>query len=165
MKRVIIESPYAGDIDRNLRYLRACMADCLRRGEAPFASHGLYTQPGVLDDDKPDERKLGIEAGFAWRDVAEMTVVYCAASSSAAPPLDRECHCKPCPTCGTPTGWLCGYCDQSLGCSAHRIEIEPHVANGCTATPEERAAVDREYADGCVSPRYLSGAQDGGGPS
>ncbi len=76
MKRVIIESPFAGDVETNLRYLRACMADCIRRGEAPFASHGLYTQPGVLRDDVPEERALGIAAGFAWREVAELTVVY-----------------------------------------------------------------------------------------
>lgn len=76
MRRVIIESPYAGDVERNLRYLRAAMRDCLDRDEAPFASHGLYTQPGVLDDAKPEERRLGIEAGFAWRLQAEMTAVY-----------------------------------------------------------------------------------------
>jgi hypothetical protein len=76
MRRVIIESPYAGDVERNLRYLRACMADCLRRGEAPFASHGLYTQDGVLDDTVPAERALGITAGFAWRRMADATVVY-----------------------------------------------------------------------------------------
>lgn len=76
MRRVIIESPYAGDVERNLRYLRACMADSLRRGEAPFASHALYTQPGVLDDMIPAEREQGILAGFAWREVAELTVVY-----------------------------------------------------------------------------------------
>jgi len=76
MRRVILESPYAGDIERNLRYLRACMADCLRRGEAPFASHGLYTQPGVLNDDVPSDRALGIAAGFEWREAAECTVFY-----------------------------------------------------------------------------------------
>ena len=76
MIRVLVESPYAGDVETNLRYLRACMADCFKRGEAPFASHGLYTQPGVLDDDKPDERKLGIEAGFDWGKVAAKIVVY-----------------------------------------------------------------------------------------
>lgn len=76
MRRVIIESPFAGDVERNLRYLRACMADCLVRGEAPFASHGLYTQPGVLDDSIPEERELGIVAGFAWREVAAITAVY-----------------------------------------------------------------------------------------
>lgn len=76
MKRVIIESPFAGDRDRNLRYLRAALRDCLLRGEAPFASHALYTQAGVLDDDKPAERDHGIAAGFAWRHVAQATVVY-----------------------------------------------------------------------------------------
>ncbi len=76
MRRVVIESPYAGDVERNIRYLRACMFDCLQLDEAPFASHGLYTQPGVLDDLVPYERDLGIRAGFAWRDVAEVTVVY-----------------------------------------------------------------------------------------
>lgn len=76
MRLVVIESPYRGDIPRNLRYLRACMADCLARGEAPYASHALYTQPGVLDDDEPEQRELGIRAGFAWRPAADATVVY-----------------------------------------------------------------------------------------
>lgn len=76
MKLVIVESPYSGAIGRNTLYLRACLADCLRRGEAPFASHGLYTQPGVLSDTNATERSLGIEAGFAWRSVADLTVVY-----------------------------------------------------------------------------------------
>jgi hypothetical protein len=46
------------------------------RGEAPIASHLLYTQRGVLDDDVPEERKRGIEAGLAWKLVADKTVVY-----------------------------------------------------------------------------------------
>ena len=75
-RRVIVESPYAGDVERNLAYARACMHDCLTRGEAPFASHALYTQPGVLDDTIPAERKAGIQAGFEWRAVADATVVY-----------------------------------------------------------------------------------------
>jgi hypothetical protein len=73
---VVVESPYAGNIALNEEYARAALADCLHRGEAPYASHLLYTQPGVLDDTDPDERKLGMEAGFAWGDLAEATVVY-----------------------------------------------------------------------------------------
>ena len=76
MKLVIIESPYAGDVEMNLTYLRAAMRDCLLRGEAPFASHALYTQPGVLDDHIPAERDHGIKAGFEWRQAAAATVVY-----------------------------------------------------------------------------------------
>lgn len=66
VKLVVIESPYAGDVAENVRYLRACIADCFRRGETPFASHGLY--PGALDDGMPNQRALGIEAGFAIAD-------------------------------------------------------------------------------------------------
>lgn len=76
MKRVIIESPYAGDVERNVNYARAAMKDCLHRGEAPYASHLLYTQEGVLDDDIPGERELGINAGLAWGVVADLVVVY-----------------------------------------------------------------------------------------
>ncbi len=76
MRRVVIESPYAGDVEKNLRYLRAAMRDCALRGESPYASHALLTQEGVLDDNDPAERLLGIELGFAWRDAADVTVVY-----------------------------------------------------------------------------------------
>ena len=73
---VVVESPFAGDVERNLRYVRAAMHDCLIRGEAPYASHALYTQEGVLDDDIPEERELGIHAGFAFRSQCQKTVVY-----------------------------------------------------------------------------------------
>ena len=75
-RRVIVESPYAGDVETNTAYARAALHDCLSRGEAPIASHLLYTQPGVLNDDVPEERVWGIEAGLAWSSVAEATVVY-----------------------------------------------------------------------------------------
>lgn len=76
MRLVQVESPYAGDVEENVAYARACLADCLRRGEAPFASHLLYTQPGVLRDDDPEERRLGIEAGLSFLRVMDATVVY-----------------------------------------------------------------------------------------
>lgn len=76
MRLVIIESPYAGDVDANVEYARRCVRDSLSRGEAPIASHLLYTQPGILDDDIPAERQWGIDAGLAWRRVAEATAVY-----------------------------------------------------------------------------------------
>lgn len=77
MKRVVIESPYAGDVERNTRYARLCTHDSLLRGESPFASHLLYTQAEVLDDSIEEERNLGMEAGFAWGEAAELIAVYC----------------------------------------------------------------------------------------
>lgn len=77
MRRVIIESPYAGNWWQrwlNRRYARAAMRDCLIRGEAPIASHLLYTQ--VLNDGDPVEREWGIHAGLAWMKSADASVVY-----------------------------------------------------------------------------------------
>ena len=80
MRLVLIESPYAAPtpegIARHVAYVRAAMADCFQRGEAPWASHATYTAVGVLDDTKPDERRLGIEAGLAWGSRADATVAY-----------------------------------------------------------------------------------------
>lgn len=76
MRLVILESPYAGDVERNIDYARRCVRDSLLRGEAPIASHLLYTQPGILDDNVSVERKHGIDAGLARRRVADASVVY-----------------------------------------------------------------------------------------
>lgn len=77
MRLVILESPYAGDVEKNVEYARRCLRDSLLRGEAPIASHLLYTQPGVLNDADPGERALGIEAGLAWHDPeTTVAVVY-----------------------------------------------------------------------------------------
>lgn len=76
MKLVIIETPYAGDVEANIAYARACMVDSLLRGEAPFASHLLYTQDGILNDMNEQERKIGIESGFAWGEHADLVAVY-----------------------------------------------------------------------------------------
>lgn len=76
---VIVESPYAGseaEIRRNMKYVRAAMRDCFLRGEVPFASHALYTQPGVLDDKKPEERRMGIEGGYAFWSACDKVVFY-----------------------------------------------------------------------------------------
>jgi hypothetical protein len=83
MRRVILESPYAGDVPANVDYARQCLRDSLLRGEAPIASHLLYTQPGVLRDDDKTERAMGIAAGLAWGVTADATVVYSQPSHEA----------------------------------------------------------------------------------
>lgn len=78
MPPVIIESPFRGGStgieQRNAIYLDECLYDSLLRGEAPFASHGLY--PRVLSDRQPAERALGIEAGHVWMRRAALVAVY-----------------------------------------------------------------------------------------
>lgn len=74
MRRVILESPYAGNVTENLSYLNECIRDSLLRGEAPFASHLMYTS--AFDDAKPEERRIGIEAGYEWWDAADAVIFY-----------------------------------------------------------------------------------------
>lgn len=80
MKLVLIESPLAANpgrsVEDHIRYAKACMRDSIWRGEAPYASHLLYAQPGILDDLIPAEREFGIEAGLAWGARADLTAVY-----------------------------------------------------------------------------------------
>lgn len=87
-RRVIIESPFAGDRARNVQYGLRALRDSLMRGEAPFASHLLYTM--VLDDKVKLERAHGISAGFEWGRVAEATVVYTDYGISAGMALGIE---------------------------------------------------------------------------
>lgn len=41
---VIIESPYAGDVARNVKYARLALCDSIARGEAPIAFHLVYPE-------------------------------------------------------------------------------------------------------------------------
>jgi hypothetical protein len=98
MKLVVIESPFSGDFWRNTAYARECMRDSLARGEAPFASHLLYTQDGILSDSVPEDREYGIRAGLAWARHADLTAVYTDLGISegmAAGIQDAERVCRP----------------------------------------------------------------------
>lgn len=117
MRRVIMESPYAGDVEANVAYARACLRDCLVRGEAPIASHLLYTQPGVLDDDVPEERKLGIRAGLEWRALCDAGVFY----------IDR--------------GWSRGMQESRDTYQREGIPIEERTLPGYVAPPATSEAV------------------------
>ena len=78
MNLIVIESPFAGDEAANLSYVRWAMSFCFQElGSAPYASHALYTQPGVLRDHLPEERKLGMRAGFSWGALATERGVFC----------------------------------------------------------------------------------------
>lgn len=74
MELVVIESPLAGDFERNIKYARLCALDCLNKGEAPYASHLFFIQ--MLSDEIRMERDLGIKAGFYWANAASKRVVY-----------------------------------------------------------------------------------------
>lgn len=82
MKRVkyrplcIIESPYSGDVETNLAYLSLCIADSIKRGETPYASHQMIAAASALDDSDPEERQLGIDCGLALYPYARSVAFY-----------------------------------------------------------------------------------------
>lgn len=126
MRRVVLESPFAGDIPSNLKYARACLRDCLLRGESPVASHCLLTQEGVLDDADKVERAIGINAGHAWMHVADAVVVY----------TDR----------GISRGMEAGI----LTASFHNITVEYRSLHGLTLpqfTPKELEEIKQKWND------------------
>lgn len=84
MRRVYVESPFAGrgvtlsfgraqDAGKNIDYARALCRFLALRGDAPFASHLVATQ--YLDDNVPEERKIGIETCLTWGVCAQATIV------------------------------------------------------------------------------------------
>lgn len=74
----MIESPYRNEnpdlVRINTEYARRCMTHSLLRGEAPFASHLLYTQ--TLNDSTTVERDLGVACGNHWGAVADLFAFY-----------------------------------------------------------------------------------------
>lgn len=72
--RVVVATPFAGKLTRNILYAQRAMKDSLQRGEAPFLSHLLY--PQVLRDDIIAERTLGLKCERAFLRTAELLAVY-----------------------------------------------------------------------------------------
>jgi len=77
MTRVYVASPFRGanreETRQNIVYARLCMLDSLGRGESPYLSHLLITQ---VFAETPELREVGLGAGDAWRDAAQIVAAY-----------------------------------------------------------------------------------------
>lgn len=62
MKLVYICSPYAGDIETNIRFAKDACLYAAEHGCAPVGVHLLY--PQILDDSIPAQRVIGIQMGL-----------------------------------------------------------------------------------------------------
>jgi len=72
--RVVIESPWAGNVNANRLYALRCLRDSLQQGESPFMSHLLY--PLVSENFSREERDRGMKAGREWIEVADRLIMY-----------------------------------------------------------------------------------------
>lgn len=77
MKRVFVCSPFRAEDDDELRkhlaYAEAAKLDCLGRGESPYVPHTSLTTV-LLETEL--ERQLGMRAGRAWLESADLVAVY-----------------------------------------------------------------------------------------
>lgn len=75
MKLIVVESAFASNDQytqpENVTFARRVCRYIALQGHAPFASHLLYTQADILDDDVSEEREHGIAAGLAWAEHAD----------------------------------------------------------------------------------------------
>lgn len=62
MKLVYICSPYAGDIESNVRFAKAACRYAAEQGCTPVAVHLMY--PQFLNDAVPAQRETGIQMGL-----------------------------------------------------------------------------------------------------
>lgn len=62
-KKVYIVSPYAGDIEKNVKAAIGYCRFAISKKMLPIASHLLY--PQMLDDTNPAEREIGTMYGLA----------------------------------------------------------------------------------------------------
>lgn len=69
-----IESPLAGDFEKNRRYALWCVYHCASLGEAAYASHLFY--PQCLNDEDEQHREFGIQAGYEWASKGSLYLFY-----------------------------------------------------------------------------------------
>ena len=72
-KLVYICSPYAGDIEKNVKFAKATCQYAMRQNCTPVAVHLLY--PQLLDDSDPIQRAAGIRMGLRVLETAD--VLWC----------------------------------------------------------------------------------------
>ena len=73
MKTAYICSPYSGDVKRNKQYARELTARAIQLGYAPITPHLYITE--CFDDNDPEQRDLGLNAGIALLSVCDIIIV------------------------------------------------------------------------------------------
>jgi hypothetical protein len=69
MKKIFVCSPFAGEVDKNVRIAKHLCRMVMDAGHAPFAPHLLY--PRFTDDAVPAQRAAGIACGLAFMETCD----------------------------------------------------------------------------------------------
>jgi hypothetical protein len=83
-KKVYVASPYAGDVETNVRKAIRYCRKVIDAGYMPVANHLMY--PAMLDDNNPVERDLGLMFGLALLSLCDEVWVF----GPASPGMQQE---------------------------------------------------------------------------
>ena len=73
-KKVFVCSPYAGDVEQNVRKAISYCQIEIGQGNVPFAPHLFF--PQILDESKPEQRKIGMQLGIEMMESCDEFHVY-----------------------------------------------------------------------------------------
>lgn len=74
MKKIFICSPLKGDMEENMRRAREYSREVILAGHMPITPHIYFTQ--FLDDNKLEERELGISMGRELLEICDEMWIY-----------------------------------------------------------------------------------------
>jgi hypothetical protein len=74
MKKIFVCSPFAGEVDRNVRVAKQLCRMVMEAGHAPFAPHLLY--PRFTNDTAAAQRAAGIACGLAFMETCDEVWVF-----------------------------------------------------------------------------------------
>lgn len=77
MNIVYIASPFAGEVDKNIRNAKRYCQFAVRQGVVPLAPHLLF--PQFLNDRNEAERRLGLDFAITLLDRCDELWVFCTA--------------------------------------------------------------------------------------
>ena len=76
IRSVALEMSLGDDLAEGIKYVSACMADCIARNEIAFPPPELYARALPLDSSSSEMFAQGVSAARQWNEHADATVVY-----------------------------------------------------------------------------------------
>lgn len=93
-RKIYVASKYVGDVERNVAAAVTYCRRVIDEGYMPVASHLMYPGTGILNDNDPDERELGLMFGLALLGMCDEVWVFGSVSPGMAQEIEEAKRLK-----------------------------------------------------------------------